>query len=78
MAVRPEDEPAKTLECTSAASGRTEFGFFDDEDEAFPVILSAKRQIRVQVPLYQFGLAVFRFNVGGLKLPRELAEIGGE
>jgi hypothetical protein len=72
MTVRPDDEPAKTLECTSAASGRTEFGFFDDEDEAFPVIFSAKNLIRVQVPLYQFGLAVFRFNVEPPRLSRRL------
>jgi hypothetical protein len=75
VAVRSDDEPAKTLLCSSPASGRTEFGYFNIEEEALEIVFETKKQIRIQVTLFQYGQAVFRFPVSGLSLPTEFAAI---
>lgn len=62
---------AKEYECTGSQSNRTDIGFFENEDKAFNEILSANELIRIELNIYNYGSAVYRFKPIGKKLPRE-------
>lgn len=72
MSIRADDQPAERFVCAGTDGGSTNVGFFSDNARSLQLIRSAKRLLRVEVPLVSYGDAVFRFNVAGKKLPREL------
>jgi hypothetical protein len=71
LGIRVEESPSRQERCVGAKGHSPEIGFFDD-DNVVHELAAAKNLIRIQVTLYNFGDAVFRFDVKGKRLPSEL------
>lgn len=74
FAVRVDEEGAENVYCTESNSGRTDVGYFSDDEAAHLAITSTKNLLRVQLNLYNYGQALFRFRIAGKKLPAEFFE----
>ncbi len=65
-----DDEP-NDMSCVGTSSHDSEMGYFSQGDSAVNSIIAAKKIIRIETTLYNYGNAVFRFPSLGKTLPKE-------